>query len=241
MQGPRSGHRPDRTFFLRHPLLLCAALSVALHALLLTVRTGSDGNADRTTLAPAETGRIRVRLMTASGEHSIARTMAPVPTAQARQAISGTAPVTPGPRPTRHPTQEASTAENSTALAQTERDKDSGPMRPVEQADATPDHNDYVPRPLLTVPPVAQAPVLIGEPTGATQTGRYVGILSLFIDEEGRVQYVAADEPALPPLYEQAARDAFIAARFSPGQVDGRAVKSRVRVEVVFDSTPLSP
>jgi hypothetical protein len=99
--------------------------------------------------------------------------------------------------------------------------------------------DDYVPRPLLSVPPVARSLVVIAAPEGQADSSRHVGILSLFIDEDGRVHHVAADDAALPRAFEQAAREAFMVARFSPGQMDGRAVKSRVRVEVVFDNTPL--
>jgi hypothetical protein len=31
-------------------------------------------------------------------------------------------------------------------------------------------------------------------------------------------------------------RDAFLAARFSPGELDGRRMRSRLRIEVSFDS-----
>jgi len=107
-------------------------------------------------------------------------------------------------------------------------------------AAATADHDEYVPRPLLSIPPAAQSPVIIAAPEGDPDLSRRVGILSLFIDEDGRVQHIAANEPALAPAFEQAARDAFMATRFSPGRIDGKAVKSRVRVEVVFDNTPLT-
>ncbi|WP_157731200.1 hypothetical protein [Variovorax sp. HW608] len=99
--------------------------------------------------------------------------------------------------------------------------------------------DDYVPRPLLSVPPVALAPVIIGEPAGEAPTGRLAGVVSLFIDDQGQVRRVVAEPPYLPPAFEQAARDAFMATRFSPGQLDGQTVKARVRVEVVFDDTPL--
>lgn len=101
------------------------------------------------------------------------------------------------------------------------------------------DHEDYVPRPLLSIPPAVQAAVIIATPSGEPDVGRRVGILSLFIDEEGRVRHVAGNEPLLPPAFEQAAREAFMAARFTSGQIDGRPVKSRVRVEVVFESIPV--
>ena len=38
-----------------------------------------------------------------------------------------------------------------------------------------------------------------------------------------------------------AAHQAFLQARFKPGEIDGRTVESLVHVEVTFDSTPLDP
>jgi hypothetical protein len=60
------------------------------------------------------------------------------------------------------------------------------------------------------------------------------GILALYIDEEGHVRKVEALEPKLPPAYERLVQEAFEAARYLPGQVDGRIVKSRIRIEVRF-------
>jgi len=98
--------------------------------------------------------------------------------------------------------------------------------------------DEFVPRPLLTVPPVALESVILVAPQDQSQIVRHVAVLSLFIDEEGQVLRISASEPMLPPAFEQAAREAFIAARFAPGQLNGIPVKSRVRVEVVFDNTP---
>lgn len=94
----------------------------------------------------------------------------------------------------------------------------------------------YVPRPLLTEPPVLLAPVVIGEPgsTDEPPVGIRKGILALYIDGEGRVRAVLGEDPILPADYEQAAREAFLAARYAPGRINGKAVRSRVRVEVQF-------
>jgi len=97
----------------------------------------------------------------------------------------------------------------------------------------------YVPRPLLSVVPDALAPVIIATSPETADLGRRVGVLALYIDEQGRVRRIEAEQPALPEAMERAAREAFMAARFSPGQVDGHVVKSRIRVEVVFDDEPL--
>ncbi|MEJ8858355.1 energy transducer TonB [Variovorax robiniae] len=92
---------------------------------------------------------------------------------------------------------------------------------------------------MLTVAPVAQTPVHLIAPPDETAIARHAGILALYIDEQGEVRQVTADDSSvLPPAFEQAAREAFMAARFAPGQLDGLPVKSRVRVEVVFDNTP---
>jgi periplasmic protein TonB len=104
---------------------------------------------------------------------------------------------------------------------------------------ATGERDSFVPRPLLSMPPRAVVPVVVSAPEADIPAGRHSGILSLFIDELGRVRHISADEPLLPPALEQAAREAFMSAQFSPGQVDGVAVRSRQRVEVVFDNTPL--
>ncbi|WP_167481181.1 energy transducer TonB [Acidovorax cavernicola] len=97
-----------------------------------------------------------------------------------------------------------------------------------------------MPRSQLSRPPIALTAIVLEPPPGELVGDRLVGILSLFIDEQGHVERVDAEEPTLPPAFEQAAREAFIAAEFSPGEIDGRAVKSRLRVEVVFDNTSLS-
>ena len=86
--------------------------------------------------------------------------------------------------------------------------------------------------------PAAVDAIVIDYPPIADDSGHHVSELSLFIDEAGRVTRVRVEGPALPSALEQAARAAFVAARFRPGEVDGRAVKSRIRVEVVFDARP---
>jgi len=116
------------------------------------------------------------------------------------------------------------------------------PPRPAASAvpdpwtPGNPARGAYLPRPLLSIAPKIQTEVVIATPPGADDGARHVGVLSLFIDEQGRVRHIDPDDPALPPVLEEAAREAFMGARFLPGQVDGRAVKSRVNVEVAFES-----
>ena len=212
-------------------LLACVGLSLALHGLALAVRAPlvTPGQA---THAPGAGRPIQARLVST-----------PEVTTERAESSSPTTAVTVSPPPSasRHkpgpsPTQPQTAAQNAQAVPP-KADVASRPL--IAPPSSAGDNDEYVPRPLLSVAPVAQAPVTLIAPPGDTRMARHVGILSLFIDEEGRVQHIAANEPVLPPAFEQAAREAFMAARFTPGEVDGLPVKSRVRVEVVFDSTPM--
>lgn len=100
--------------------------------------------------------------------------------------------------------------------------------------------DDYIPRPQLSAPPRPAAAVVIPFPKDITHRARYTAILALFIDETGVVRRVRVDTPALPGPLEDAARETFLQAHFSPGEINGQHVKSLIRVEVVFDNTPLA-
>lgn len=100
---------------------------------------------------------------------------------------------------------------------------------------------EYIPRPLLSSPPAPTSAVLIKTPLISTEPQRLVGVLSLYINEHGTVDHITSTGDELPPAFEQAAKTAFQLITFTPGQLDGHAVKSRIKVEVVFDNTPLSP
>lgn len=65
----------------------------------------------------------------------------------------------------------------------------------------------------------------------------YSAVLKLYLDEQGRVERVEPDgDGVLPgPLFESA-RQAFMAADFKPGEVNGQVVKSWMRVEVNFEA-----
>jgi periplasmic protein TonB len=108
-----------------------------------------------------------------------------------------------------------------------------GLVTPARESDA-----DYYPRAALSLAPAPIDAIVIDYPPIADDSGHHVSELSLFIDEAGRVTRVRVDGQPLPPALEQAARDAFTGARFRPGEVDGHTVKSRIRIEVVFDSRP---
>jgi periplasmic protein TonB len=98
------------------------------------------------------------------------------------------------------------------------------------------DDDLYLARALLSVVPAPIDAVVIGYPAFEGDAGRYVAELSLFIDETGSVVRVRVDRGPLPPALEDAARKAFVQARFRPGEhAEHGVVKSRIRVEVVFE------
>lgn len=68
------------------------------------------------------------------------------------------------------------------------------------------------------------------------QPGRLLA--RVLIGERGSVDRVLIDESDLPAPFEQAAIDAFLQARYTPGQVDGRPVRSQLRIEVSYEGVP---
>jgi hypothetical protein len=94
----------------------------------------------------------------------------------------------------------------------------------------------YVPRKLLTTAPKPSAPVVIDYPAFDGESDQYTALFDLFIDDLGGVVRVVTATPELPGILSNAVREAFLAARFSPGEVDGHPVRSRMRIEVTFDS-----
>lgn len=98
----------------------------------------------------------------------------------------------------------------------------------------------YLSRSQLTVVPSPRADILLGYPGDGPAVGRFVLALTLYIDEAGAVRRVdVASDGALPDALRQAARSAFAGQRFSPGERAGDLVKSRIRIEVVFESLAL--
>jgi protein TonB len=86
----------------------------------------------------------------------------------------------------------------------------------------------------------APAPLQAIEPEYPPEAGFQPGrvVLRLFIDESGQVDRVDVLQANPTGLFENAARTAFAAARFSPGRIAGIAVKSQMTVEVEF--TPIN-
>ena len=205
-------------------LVACAVVSVAIHLLLLIglpkSRLAADFRpADYRTL---EARKVQVRLVDGKAAPAFRTTeAAPRPAPPAQNKTKPPAPVA---------------KDRSKATAPATRAAAAQPEPPAPDPLPEPSKFDgYLPRALLTEPAEALTEIVIAAPQEEEFPGRRVGVLTLFIDEEGQVRHVAPDDILLPPALEQLAREAFMAGRFSPGRVDGQATKSRMRVEVVFE------
>jgi len=209
---------------LKPALVLSLLLSMAAHGALLALSRGGslhpgDGTASRRGSALAMSVRVEPAATPAQ------------PAVTARPEVPGqehanVAPPNPSPRGARAEAASSELAATPTVAT----------VAPATIADGG---VEYLPRGLLSVVPVPRGPVAIPYPRDGPARGRFSTVLALFIDEGGVVRRVRVDGPALPPALDAAAREAFLAARWQPGEFEGRVVKSLIRVEVNFESDPV--
>jgi hypothetical protein len=112
-------------------------------------------------------------------------------------------------------------------------------MLPVPSLAISPpeeDDSSFLPRKRLTVPPVALREIDVPYPANAARAEPIAIRLMLLINADGSVANARVVTPFVPPQFSYAARQAFLAAAFRPGEVDGVPVKSRMVVEVSFSS-----
>jgi len=101
--------------------------------------------------------------------------------------------------------------------------------------------DDYFRRAQLSVPAEPLVAIVIPDPGIDLGSGVKSLLLTLFISESGQVDRIEFDQSDAPAAMVEAARKAFSEARFAAGQIDGRPVKSRMRVEVGFEAMPPGP
>jgi hypothetical protein len=198
------------------------AASVVLHMVLLAV-LGWHGERGDWTISQLPAWAMKVRLLQAAGAGA-ANPLLPRPTDPAVRAPLVPASEVPPPAEV----------------------QDNGPV--ADQAGGAPPGLDsaaqdgYLPPEKLTLRPQALSDVVI-PPTedGAQIGGSQAGVFTLFIDTTGAVRRMVIDGPTLTPGLEVLVRQAFMAARFSPGEVAGRPVKSLLRIEVDFGAPPVQP
>lgn len=220
-------------------LALCTTGSVALHLGLLTVSTagppGSGGIGQGAGLD--RTASVQVRAVPLSAP------TAPTPLTASTAPSDATQPKASESAPASAPASASAPPLPATAPAVTAvadgLDPEQWPPTgagPVDAADQA-----YWPRNLLTRPPTPQQSIDLLYPALAP-SGRFRAVLTLFIDEQGVVQRVRideADDSGLPPILEDAARQTFLRSTFTPGEIDGRPIRSRLRIEVEYATESL--
>lgn len=210
-------------------LLGSAVLSLALHAAVLSARVSPVGSE----------GAVRGKVLSGASAAIRVRTISPPPPSPPPSPSPPPAPSVREPPRVNEAIHAPDRPPVSASGQQPLTDTSAAAAAPALSVTAEADSDSYAPRNQLSTPPIAKTAIVLESPPNEIGAGRLVGVLLLFIDEQGRVQRIEAEEPTLPPAFEQAAREAFLGAEFSPGEIDGRAVRSRQRVEVVFDYAPL--
>lgn len=100
---------------------------------------------------------------------------------------------------------------------------------------------EYHPRARLSSPPVPLQQITVQWPGGRELPERVAVVFILHIDELGVVREVIPEAQKSLPDVDEAVKKAFLGAKYSPGRIGGRPVRSRIRIEVVFESAPPLP
>ena len=165
---------------------------------------------------------------------------APAPAAEPALSWIGRPPAAVEPAVLAEPADPAEPAEPAETVIETPAIARTGTDTGTDTADTAAGWDDYLVRSQLTVVPSPREHILLGYPDDGPAVGRFVLTLTLYIDEAGAVRRVdVVSDEALPDPLRQAARLAFAGKRFSPGERAGDAVKSRIRIEVVYESLAL--
>jgi hypothetical protein len=93
---------------------------------------------------------------------------------------------------------------------------------------------EYLPRNRLSVVPQVLTNVEVQFPADVSGIVDLKVQVTLFVDEYGTVRRVRFDTAAIPSSFAAAVLDTFLKARFKPGEVDGVAVRSQIRLEIEF-------
>jgi protein TonB len=138
---------------------------------------------------------------------------------------------------------EAASTQVATAAVTMPKALEAAPIAPIEPLPTASQHADtYLPRSALDAGPRPLAPVIVAYPAGVPPGRDKVSmVLALYIDENGHVRRTEPQSEGLEPVFAQAAHDAFLQARFQPGELKGQAVKSRILIEVNFEAERSEP
>lgn len=172
---------------------------------------------------------LQVRSVTSSPEltpSALPATEGAESTAQARPAVSAAAVSSTSP------------AEESEEALMARLAREATEAAAAREAIAGASFEDYLSAARLTRRPQIQDPIQLPWPMGqGVPDGElYQGRFRVFIDDHGRVRRILGEGGNLLPPLVQLTLDTFQQARFAPGELEGRAVRSWIRIEVTFDA-----
>lgn len=207
----------------RQGLWVASGLALLAHGLLLTqVQGGHAGSRG----GPVQD--FQVRWIAAPPRAAEARPAEPAPAAMAPVAapLAESVPAILAPAPAVEP-----------PLQREARPAPPSPPAPAarEEGDAlVPGEAPYLPRKLLTVAPVAPIDLDVPFPANVTGVVDLQVEVALFIDETGLVRRVQLESPDVPPEFARAISETFAGARFKPGELERKPVRSRIKLQLEF-------
>jgi periplasmic protein TonB len=205
---------------------MAVLVSMMLHAMLLQ---GTSGRGGASVSVPPVAGALVVRL--------VPHILAEAPDATSHQALgearsAGSLPPlqgTPGSSPTADHVHAPPLAALQRDTLRTEKSTPSAPLGERDPTYYTARELDFYPAPL--------APLDLTPPAGTAAMIAARVLLELRVDDGGAVTGAQVLESGAEAEWADAVRRAFIAHRFTPARRNGVAVKSRVVVEVAYDSS----
>lgn len=99
-----------------------------------------------------------------------------------------------------------------------------------------PQEMPYIAAAELESRPQPESPVIVPFPDALLGKPKASGVLVLYIGADGKIDRIEVERSDLPPAFEKAAVDTFMAARMQPGVKDGKASRARMKVLVEFEA-----
>jgi len=171
----------------------------------------------------------------------VAKLLAPTDLAQPTEGLNPTS--TPAVGSERLEIDPAGALPEAAAAAETRPKQQDAALQGVSKAPAAAGDAgllDYLPASRLSVPPKALRPREVPFPDEVTESTDVTVLVSLFIDETGKVRRIRLDDPHIPAPFAQSIISTFLSTDFAPGQIDSVPVRSVVRIEVGFQGGPTS-
>jgi hypothetical protein len=96
----------------------------------------------------------------------------------------------------------------------------------------------YYPRSVLSLPPRLIENVDLSSLAEIAGVDSKNVVLELFVNDQGTIDRIAFEPGALDESVQEKLQELLLQLKFSSGEIDGMAVKSRIKIEVMFMAPP---